>query len=113
MSTQTNTYAVIGAILPYDLVGGDNYDKFEPYFDSAFEGIHHHDGICIISDGMNGDYAVVGKVLAKSDEYGHLEKPVVFDPIPNDENLALKQKIEALFPDQSVEIRAIALTHYR
>lgn len=113
MSTQTNTYAIIGAMLPYDLVGGDNYDKFEPYFDNAFEGIHHHDGLCILGDGMNGEYAVVGKVLAKSDENGLLERPAVFDPIPNDEIQGLKEKIEALFPNQPIEIRAIALTHWR
>lgn len=113
MSTQTNTYAIIGAVLPYALVGGENYDKFEPYFDSAFEGIHHHDGLCILGDGMGGEYAIVGKVLAKSDKFGLLFKPVIFDPIPNDEILALKQKIETLFPGQSIEVRAIALTHFR
>lgn len=113
MSTQANTYAIIGAVLPYDAVGGDNYDKFEPYFDNAFDGIHHHDGLCILGDGMNGEYAIVGKVIAKSDEMGHLGSPVVFRPIPNNELQELKDKIEGLFPDHSIEIRAIALTHYR
>lgn len=113
MSVQTNTYAIIGAMIPYKAAGGDNYERLEPYFDSAFDGIHHHDGLCVISDGMNGDYAVVGKVLAKSDEFGHLPKPVVFEPITNPEMVELKGKIEALFPDQPIEIRAITLTHYR
>ena len=44
MSVQMNTYCFIGALLPYaPFRGSDIYEKLEPYFDSAFEGIKHHD----------------------------------------------------------------------
>jgi len=70
MSVQVNTYLVIGVTLPYDdKWKGDNYEKFDDYHDSAFGGIHHHNGLCMLSDGMCGNYVVIGKVLKKTDNH--------------------------------------------
>jgi hypothetical protein len=74
MSTQLNTYVLVGVKLPYDHFSGDDldtdadYEKLEPYMDSAFKGIEHHNGLCVLFDGMNGKYIAAGRVLAKTDE---------------------------------------------
>jgi hypothetical protein len=77
MSTQLNHYVLFGQRFAFDeletLIPSENQ---EPYFDSAFEGVHHRDGLCIVSDGMNCEYAFVGRVLAKTNDHEGLEEPV-------------------------------------
>ena len=72
MSVNCNTYLMIGVKLPYDdkWKGEDNYEKFEDYHDSSSGGIHHHNGLCMLSDGMSGEYVIIGKVLQKSGSHG-------------------------------------------
>lgn len=113
MSTQTNTYGIIGVKLPYDAIGEDEDERFEPYMDSAFKGIQHHDGVCILKDGMNGEYIIAGWVIAKSDEYGHLPEPVAFPLLSRKEKKALEGKLAALFPQHPIVLQEIVLTHYR
>ena len=41
-------------------------DVEEKHMDTSADGINNHNGICIVSDGMNSEYVYVGYVLAKS-----------------------------------------------
>jgi hypothetical protein len=78
MSVQTNQYLMWGVLLPYQWSkdwekAHDNksfYDEHEEFIaDSAFSReITHEDGIFCLFDGMNGEYLVIGRVLAKSSD---------------------------------------------
>ena len=78
MSTQTTTYVLWGISLDYkaiDALGlfddGDWHDLLGQYEDSAYKPATNPKNDCtVISDGMCGDYVMVGHVLAKSDESG-------------------------------------------
>jgi hypothetical protein len=116
MSSQQNTYVMIGAIFPYELFKGDEiYDKLEPYTDNAFDGIHNHKGICVLFDGMNGEYVAIGYVLAKSDNHEGLEAPVVINGQIGTADI--KADIQRFIGDivalPEFEVTPIALTHYR
>lgn len=116
MSVQHNTYVIRGAIYPFpmDYDNDSKYEKLEPYMDNAFKGIHHHDGICILYDGMNGKYVILGRVDVKSDVYEGFDAPIVFPaPIP-EEDEELKTKIEAIMGEPlPAPIEWIVVTHYR
>jgi len=74
MSTQVNTYVMWGMIFTFDEF--KDREDFEPYMDSAFKGIHHHDGLCVLADGMNGEYTVIGHVIDKTANYEGFSKPI-------------------------------------
>jgi hypothetical protein len=119
MSVQQNHYVVIGKRFDYKefytLVcpngDADHYfDTEHPYTDSAFKGIHHHNDICIISDGMNGKYVVVGRVLQKSGNYGAL------DDFKDDRRKPSAAKVsEWIKRELGIDVKCsmISFTHYR
>ena len=77
MSVQVNTYVMCGAVLPYDVLYGDEWDgKLDPYLDSARGPIHHHNRLCVLVDGMNGEYVAIGRVLAKTEEGQPFTAPI-------------------------------------
>jgi hypothetical protein len=112
MSVQANTYAMIGAILPF----ADNFDlvkRLEPYMDSGFKGIHHHNGLCVLFDGMNGDYIAVGRVVAKSANNEGFVAPVRLPAPTADEIVQLRREILQLFPGADFCVEPLVITHYR
>lgn len=114
MSTQCNTYVMIGAVLPYGPFQGKS-DELDPWRDSAFKGIEHRNGITVLYDGMNGEYVAVGKVLAKTENWRGFE-----DPVPLAGDLTIKELIEfgkvlaqaeGEVPD--FQIAPFVISHYR
>ena len=80
MSAQMNQYIIIGTKLGFDefnehmknRYGVDQFGEWpreaiEPYEDSAFEGVHHHKGLCVLYDGRDGMFVVIGHVMLKSE----------------------------------------------
>jgi hypothetical protein len=67
MSTHFQQYLIRGVSLDYD-AWKHLYDDFEPYFSDEYP-------IKVLFDGMNGEFIVVGEVLAKSDK----DQPFGFD----------------------------------
>lgn len=111
MSVQCNTYIVRGALLPYADFK-DRYDDLEPYMDSAFKGVHHHNGLCVIFDGMNGKYVAIGRVLAKTGNHKGFDAPItVASPCPHGDDM-LKALVAAL-AKRDVEIGTHIISHYR
>lgn len=116
MSVQSNTYLLVGVKLAYDAFTSEQRNNMEPYEDSAFEGIHHHNGLCAIVDGMNGEYVFIGRVLAKSGDqngnYGFNQPLDTADlAIP-----VMDEVIEALdtwFGIQVCDVGTWLFTHYR
>ena len=66
MGVYRTDYIIQGWKLPWKIEGVDFYDdKYLPY-------IEGHPGIdyILITDGMNGEYNVFGKVISKSEDHG-------------------------------------------
>tara|TARA_R110002094_G_C4842409_1_gene206340 strand:+ start:380 stop:733 length:354 start_codon:yes stop_codon:yes gene_type:complete len=117
MSVQTNTYLMIGIKLPYDakFSDDDEEDKFEDYYDSAFGGIKHHNGLCMLLDGMSGDYVIIGKVLKKTESHRGFELgPISLDEIDVDgsERKHVSSLIKAQF-DIDKPATILIVSHYR
>ena len=55
-----------------DLLSNWRNEVEEDYLDSPYRGITNHNGVTIISDGMDGEYVCIGYVIAKSGEYNDL-----------------------------------------
>ena len=119
MSVQMNQYLMIGVKLPCDFTFGNEqdreatYEKMEPYMDSAFKGIKHYNGLCIVDDGMNGKYCMVGRVLQKSSNGETLDGPVCME----DEHAVLipmvKELLHAQFGLENAPVKLWFFTHYR
>ena len=114
MSVQANTYVMTGVVLPYMKQDG-LYEKLEPYMDSAFKGIHHHKGICVVFDGMNGKYIVIGRVHAKTENHQGLDGVHSFDtPSPDIRELIAAAASDLIGQDISpADVKPLVLTHYR
>lgn len=122
MSVQQNHYAIIGAKFGFDefyekvcealgLASRDDFeDKDDLYHDSAFKGIHHHNGLCIISDGMGGKYVYVGHVVSKSDNYGGM-----WDYTNKERKPSAKAVSARIFKEFNIEAdcKPHTFTHYR
>ena len=76
MSTQINQYFMYGIQMPYswrseweEKTGKDFFDTFEDFMDdNAFDNVaKHKEGIFCLSDGRDGKYIVIGRVLKKTD----------------------------------------------
>lgn len=128
MSTQSNQYVILGVKFGYNQLGenhpklADNasrFDLIEPYLDDQSGGeIFHHNGLCLISDGMCGKYELVGRVLLKSEEGESLDGPLDLDRLMTN-NEHLRDTIAALisinFEEQvsPTEVGLWFVTHYR
>ncbi len=117
MSVNCNTYVIIGVQVPYDekFKGDDNYEKYEDYHDSCNDGIHHHNGLCMLSDGMSGKYVVIGKVLKKTENHrGFYDGPIDLCEIDADgeERKYVGSLIKAQFGIDK-EPTVLVVSHYR
>lgn len=114
MSVQCNTYVMIGALFPYEAFKG-KYEELEPYLDSAFDGIHHHNGICVLFDGMNGKYVAVGKVLAKTENWQGFEEPIAAKGSLKAKEIEEFAKVLDLAnkPEPDFRIAPLVISHYR
>jgi hypothetical protein len=88
----------------------DRYDDLEPYMDSAFKGIHHHNGLCVLFDGMDGKYVAIGRVLAKTKDHQGFGGPVV---VQADDDDGLKERIRELLAAEVADIQTLVISHYR
>jgi hypothetical protein len=123
MSVQQNHYVMVGHKFDYDtfydsvvkannLENGDDVFEFieEKCHDSAFEGIHHYNDLCILSDGYNGEYVYVGYVLQKSKNYGSLNDYV--NPKKRSGKY-VSTKIHESLGLENIKCKSLSFTHYR
>lgn len=121
MSVQINQYLMYGISVPYPK-DEDFYDNHEQFhgMNSAFNSDipAGPDGIFCLMDGMNGNYMVIGKVLAKSDNYERIadDKPLRIDTLTEVQKLEVVSAIQKHF-DNNMQSPVIAdyyfITHYR
>lgn len=123
MSIQVNHYVAHGLMLPYKeakvaiatFTGKDDYDLndvLDPYYDSAFEGVHHHNGLCVIPDGMCGKYFFVGRVFAKSKNHEGFDSPIEIPSLDKGGDDVLQALIKSTLGLEG-EIKSYAFSHYR
>ena len=116
MSVQSNTYIMAGVKLPFNHFTEDQRLELDRYEDSAFSGIHHHNGLCMIGDGMDSKYVFIGRVLTKTDDqngnYG-LDAPVDCSLVMTP---ALHAEVTTLISEQfnfAANVHLWVFTHYR
>lgn len=118
MSVQSNTYILVGVMLADNPFGNgdDAYERTDPYRDSAYEGIQHHNGLCVIDDPMAGNFFAIGRVLAKTDDqngnYGFndpIDLSAAMTPELQAEVTSLIQQQFDIAPD----VRLWTFTNYR
>lgn len=114
MSVRVNTYVMEGALFQYELLK-DRFDHLEPFMDSAFEGIKHKDGVCVLFDGMNGDYVAVGRVIAKTGNHQHFEYgPISLTaPAGFEKQQELHDAICKVTGQDNVSLQFLVVSHYR
>lgn len=110
MSTQVNTYVMCGVKLPYDKE--DHFETLEVYYDSAFQGVHHYKGLCIVDDGMSGEYMFIGRVLAKTKDHQHFDVPMAVS-ISELEKELIASLIETQFGIKEPAVQVWVFSHYR
>jgi hypothetical protein len=123
MSIVHNTYVIVGVKVPFgefrQTVEERDID-WEKYLDEADGPVAHHHGLCVLSDGFDCKYVIIGRVLAKSPKDLGLQAPCSVDPhelFLKDHSVA--QVVLAAIADQFGIERAwdafevITVTHYR
>ena len=133
MSTQVNTYVIAGVCLPYDeffdavaeylkeryscdsYTKDDAWDYVEKFRDSAFKDVQHHKGLCVVIDGACGEYVVIGRVLTRSDNGGHLHhSPTDFGSEMTElEKELILDAIETHFGIKEKKLKILVFSHYR
>ena len=113
MSVNVNTYIILGfKFRTVDL----SIEEGGPYLDSAHEGIRHKNGLCILYDGMNRKYSIIGRVLAKTEANTHFDDPFTVEADSVQKELiagyinSLLQPSEEINPDQ---IKLWVVSHHR
>ena len=124
MSVQVNTYVILGVKLSCDWNKPDNFDElslerqeeleclYEDFYDDAFKGIHHHRGLCMLDDGMNGKYTIIGRVYAKTDEGEYFDKPFSIE-VTKDQIELVSSLIISNFGIQNPDVKLWIVSHYR
>jgi hypothetical protein len=112
MSTQWNQYLIYGVKISYGTTD-EPYEKYEDFFDSAFEGIKQHRGLCVLYDGMNGDYILIGHVLEKSDEGQPFQDPMDLEAPTGGFAEVIAGAIEREFGIEKPQLKLWLVTHYR
>lgn len=71
MSTNINHYVVQGIKLKPDQKEPD-YDQFESYHDN-WRKPFDHDKLYIVDDPMNGEFCIIGRIIARTNEFDGFE----------------------------------------
>lgn len=125
MSTQINSYIVLGVSIKYDEFNkhiqplcSNEFEAHEtfvsPYYDSAFEiEAGSHDGLTVLYDGRDGEYVVIGEVLHKTPNHTWFESPVEVEFRELEERASkISEKIYEHFAIQR-QSKIIVISHFR
>ena len=108
MSVNQTLYILYGAMLPYPDDAQDEdeyYEKIEDYEDSYHDkGIGNKNGVTIILDGMNGDFCAIGHVIDKVGRHGYATHVAIPNGPPDQDISLIRDAIEMMGYDRSVEL---------
>jgi len=99
-------------MVAFGMLGDDEHDIYEPYMDSSFKGINHHNGLSVIRDGMNGKYVFIGRVLAKSRVNEHFDYAMTPEVTPTEIEL-IGNLISSQFGIEKPEVKLWIFSHCR
>ena len=108
MGTTQTHYVMFAVRLPFP----KDDALYEPYEDNGYSRIITiHNGLTIVSDGMNSGYMFIGKVLSKGLDYEGLE---ITDcsPCSDEERKRVVSIIKDKFNIENPEVRVWAFTHF-
>jgi hypothetical protein len=114
MSIQMNTYVIRGVLLQKKQYHFE-FEDLEPYMDSPFGGIKHHDGLCVLNDGICGRYIAIGRVIAKTGANQGFESgpvPVDDSSVVGSGDAELREKIAAIVGCR-LALNTYVISHYR
>jgi len=117
MGTDRTDYVMLAVKFPYETVAydEDKYDKYlDLYEDNGYRSeIKEHDGLTMVSDGMSGEYAFVGKVLAKAVEEEGEGLPITDCSIVKN-SIEMQEKISNIFgvDKAHIDIKIWVFTHW-
>lgn len=122
MSVRTNQYIMYGIKLPFKKIFDEEVwsERTELYRDNGYKPeIKHYKGLSIVSDGMNGQWEFLGRIIAKSEIDQNLDGPYRFELCPPEtaELIAalINTQFEELCSEQDIEasdIETYFFTHY-
>lgn len=112
MSVQCNTYVIVGTKLPFpELTDSDpTYHKYEKWCDSAYK--PRKKGMVCLFDGMNGEYIVLGHVVASTGNWEPFEKPISAS-VSKEVRESVKEELTRLFGLVNPTVKTWIVSHYR
>ena len=120
MSVRFNNYIMRGVLCPYGpfrVLSDELDEEFGQYSDTTREGIKHHDGICMLFDGMSGRYVAIGRVLVKSECGEGFNYPLKVDDKPINDEADVMEKINAILDKIGQKpiskLKTLVISHYR
>lgn len=112
MSVNTNQYIMLGVNLPF-ITETEKGEKIEPYHDNDYKKtVHEKDGLTVVSDGVNGDFTMVGKVLERSNLNETLDGPIKLLTVSPALKRQVAKKISSLFSIKNPDVQLWFFTHY-
>jgi hypothetical protein len=117
MGVARTDYVIYGVNVPFNTVSEDEdqYDEWlDEYEDNGYEQeIKRGElGLTMVSDGMNGDYAIIGFVMAKALQYDGLPMTDCYREFKENEKTFIKDAIKIKFGIDSQELKVWAFSHF-
>ena len=122
MGVEKTHYIMMGVKLPFNITDRDNllddgdYEKYEKYEDNGYEEkITEHCGLTMVSDGMNGKYVFIGKVVKKGLDYDGFEPTDCLQFSQDEMELLghlIKSKFEEELKDIDIKVSVWVFTHW-
>lgn len=116
MGVDATHYVMIGIRLPYKHFPEEfsESEQYEAMHDNAYND-DFSEGVSIVTDGMNGKYAVVGRVIEKgvSDHGNGIDMTEIVGKALRNPKL-IREIREALgeYAPETIQLSAICFTHY-
>lgn len=117
--TKAINYVMVGVKLEFgyfhDALGDEEADTLlDIYSDNAFDGVMHHNGLCIVTDTYNSNYTMVGRVIEKKDCIEGFSLPI---EIAEEKISPLRQEVAKLLAEhlslEAPDVQTWVFTHYR
>ena len=120
MGIRLNHYIMRGVLCPFGPfreLNEDLEDDLYRYSDTTYSGVRHHDGICILFDGMGGKYVAIGRVMAKTENGEGFGSPMKIDGKAIDDEIEMLSKINEILAKVGQgplsELSTLVISHYR
>ena len=122
MGVERTHYIMLAAKFPFDIIDPDhlmddgNFEKYEVYEDDGYqEEVTEHHGLTMVSDGMNGKYIFIGKVIEKGLDHKGIEITDCLSFTMDEKSLLthlIRSEFKDIIKEEDVHVTVWAFTHY-